>query len=570
MRPEPLILDRIYEHEAARGDSVFLTQPVGSGRVVDITWGEMLHEARCMAAHLQGQGIRTGDRIALLAGNSAHFIIAELAIWLAGGTTVAMFPTESASNIRYVLEHSGASLLFLGKLDSFESQRPGIPTELPCIALPLAPQACLTERYGRWEGIVAHTPPLTGRPAREAGDLAMLVYTSGSTGQPKGVMHTFGIMARRMRAKFSKPIFELPPGVPWRMLSYLPLAHVYERASVACTALYRGDARIFFCESVATFMDDVKRARPTLFLSVPRLWLKFQQSVLATIPAAQLNALLDSADTAAVTGRKVLAQLGLDEVRHATSGSAPIAPELLDWYRRLGLDLFEGYAMSEDFCYSHVQQRGFLEPGHVGRPLPEVEVRLAADGEILIKSPGTMAGYYKRPDLDAECFTEDGFFRTGDLGERLADGQLRLIGRKKELFKTAKGKYIAPAPIENLLNAHPLIELSMVSGVGKPAPYAMVMLSENIRPKLSDQAVRDQVETALGLLLEEVNRSLANHERLAMLVIAAEPWSIENDRLTPTLKIKRGNIEDSAMPALETWYSAPGPVVWAGREPAVP
>jgi long-chain acyl-CoA synthetase len=310
-------------------------------------------------------------------------------------------------------------------------------------------------------------------------------------------------------------------------------------------------------------MDDLKRARPTLFVSVPRLWLKFQQSVLAKVPAPKLDALLDSPDTALATAHGVLAGLGLDEVRFAISGSAPIAPSMIEWYRRLGLNLIEGYAMTEDFCYSHWQTAEFRAVGHVGVPAQGVEVRLAEDGEILIKSPGTMLGYYKRPDLNAECFTEDGFFRTGDLGERRPDGQLRLIGRKKELFKTAKGKYVAPAPIETRLNAHPMVELSMVSGVGKPAPYAMVMLNEVIRPRLAEPSMRDQVENELGQLLRAINQSLANHERLAMLVVAPNPWSIENGCLTPTLKIKRSRIEAMTAHVIETWYSMPGPVVWA-------
>ena len=375
-------------------------------------------------------------------------------------------------------------------------------------------------------------------------------------------MQTFGSITRRAEAALSDPCVQLPDGVPPRMLSYLPLAHCYERG-VITGSLYRGDAQVFFGDTLVSFTKDLKRARPTMFCSVPRLWLKFQQSVLATLPAPQLDALLDCPDTATAAGRQVLAVLGLQEVRLAVSGSAPIAPSLLQWYRRLGLNLVEGYAMTEDFAYSHHTTAQFCEPGHVGVPAPGVEARLAEDGEVLIKSPSTMAGYYKRPDLTAESFTEDGFFRTGDLGERRPDGQLRITGRKKELFKTAKGKYIAPAPIENRLNAHPMVEQSIVSGVGKPAPYAMVMLNEYVRPRIADSEVRRQVETELCQLLREINESLANHERLALLVVAVEPWSIENGCLTPTLKIKRSRIESMTAKSVDTWYSAPGPVVWA-------
>ena len=199
----------------------------------------------------------------------------------------------------------------------------------------------------------------------------------------------------------------------------------------------------------------------------------------------------------------------------------------------------------------------------MGLPAPGVQVRIADDGEILIKSPGQMVGYYKRPDLDSESFTDDGFFHTGDRGERLADGQLRITGRVKELFKTAKGEYVAPAPIENRLNSHPMVESSIVTGVGQPAAYAVIVLDENVRPKVSDPAVRANVESELDQLLLEINAALVGHERLQMLVIAREPWSIENGFLTPTMKIKRNRIETALAPLVDDWYRRPGPVLWA-------
>jgi long-chain acyl-CoA synthetase len=559
----PLILDRIYEHEVAQRDLVFMTQPVGGGQLVDITWGQAVGEARRMAAYLREQGVQPGARVAMLAKNSAHFIIAEIAIWIAGGATVAIFPTESAENVRYVLEHSEASLLFIGRLDNWAQQRSGVPAGLPCIALPLAPDACAVQGCAGWHDIVARTAPLSGRPTRAEHELAMLLYTSGSTGQPKGVMQTFGSISRRVEAGLTDLEVQLPEGTARRILSYLPLAHAYERGAVECPILFSCEGHIFFADSLATFAEDLKRARPTVFVSVPRLWLKFQQGVLAGMPASQLDALLDNPATASAVGRKVLAGLGLDEVRLAVSGSAPIPVELLTWYRRLGLNLVEGYGMTEDFAYSHRTTARFCEPGYVGVPSPGVQVRLDEDGEILIKSPGALVGYYKRPDLNAQCFTEDGFFRTGDLGEQRPDGQLRITGRKKELFKTAKGKYVAPAPIENRLNAHPMIEQSMVSGVGQPAPYAMIMLNETLRPRLSDPATRRHVEADLAELLRVTNDSLVSHERLARLVISNEPWTIENGCLTPTMKIKRSRLEAMAAPVIGAWYAASGPVVWA-------
>ncbi len=295
---------------------------------------------------------------------------------------------------------------------------------------------------------------------------------------------------------------------------------------------------------------------------MPRLWLKFQQGVFAKMPPKKLDFLLGVPILRKIVARKVLRGLGLDQVWQAGSGSAPIPAELINWYRRLGLSLYEGYGMTEDNSYSHTSNEQFSEPGCVGVPMAGVKVRLSDEGEILIKSPAQMSGYYKRPDLAAESFTDDGFFRTGDLGERRPDGMLKITGRLKELFKTSKGKYVAPAPIENLLNVHPLVELSLVSGVGRPAAYAMVVLAEDVRPTIGDPAVRARVREELDALLKSVNRQLPDYERLSMIVIAREPWAIENGFLTPTMKIKRSRIEAAVAERVDSWYESGETVIW--------
>ena len=559
MSQPKLMLDYIYDHESAHPDAVYLTQPIGGGRVVDYTWAQTLDQARRMAAHLQSRGMEPGARIAILSKNSAHFIIAELAIWIAGGTTVAIFPTETADTIRYVLEHSGASLLFVGKLDIWEQQTPGIPAGLPCIALPLSPPTA----FETWDAIIARTPPLTGRPARAGTDLAMLIYTSGSTGQPKGVMHSFERITAASLGIVTELKSRIGAEVHNRVLSYLPLAHVFERAWVGCGSLVDGNTHLYFAESLDTFLQDLNRARPTTFISVPRLWLKFQQGVFSKMPPKKLDRLLGIPILGRIVARKVLKGLGLDQALLAGSGSAPIPAELITWYRRLGLNLSEGYAMTEDFAYSHNSTDAINAPGYVGVPMPGVKVRLSDEGEVLIKSPGQMVGYYKRPDLDAESFTADGFFHTGDRGEIRADGLLKLTGRVKELFKTSKGKYVAPAPIENRLNAHPMVEQALVSGVGQSAAYAVVVLAEDLRPKLGDAAVRAKVQQELAGLLREVNQAAPDYEQLRMIVVASQAWTIENGMLTPTMKIRRSRIEAEFEAQLAHWYTSQGPVHWA-------
>ncbi|RIK96266.1 MAG: AMP-binding acetyl-CoA synthetase [Burkholderiales bacterium] len=562
--PNKLILDYALEHGETKAERIYLTQPVGGDGVVDYTWGQVIDQSRRMAAYLRSRGFEPGARIAVLSKNCAHFIMAELAIWMAGYTTVAIFPTETADTVRFVLEHSEASLLFVGKLDDWPRQRRGVPEGLPCIALPLAP----TADFDNWDAILAAEQPIPGRPQRRADDIAMILYTSGSTGTPKGVMTSFAGITRAAEGIGMHTRAVVGRDLDHRTLSYLPLAHCYERSWVEAASLMNGRNRLYFVESLDTFLRDLRRARPTTFLSVPRLWAKFQQSVFEQMPPAKLDRLLRIPVVRGVVARKVREGLGLDHVIVAGSGAAPIPPDLIAWYRRIGLRLHEGYAMTEDAAYSHSSTSARNEPGYVGVALPGVQVRISDEGEILVRSPARMVGYYKRPDLDAQSFTEDGFFRTGDLGELRADGLLKITGRAKELFKIAKGKYVAPAPIENRLNAHPMVELSLVAGAGQPGPCAIVQLDESLRPRLADPALRMRVQGELERLLDEVNAQLPDYERLRTLVVAIEPWSIENGFLTPTMKLRRARIEAAVQPQVAQWYESGRKVQWADGDAA--
>ncbi|MFM2120041.1 MAG: hypothetical protein RL722_1509, partial [Pseudomonadota bacterium] len=472
---------------------------------------------------------------------------------------------ETAETVRFVLEHSEASAIFVGKLDTWPAQAPGVPAGLPRIRFPLAPDTADLRGLPDWDAIVAKTPALDPVASRAGDELAMLIYTSGSTGQPKGVMTTFDAFCRAGEGIVGHVEREMPGVTQQRMLSYLPLAHSFERSWVEAASLVGGTTHLYFAESLETFVADIQRARPTLFVSVPRLWLKFQQGVYGKMPPAKLERLLSIPLLGRLVARKVLKGLGLDQVQLAGSGSAPIPAELIRWYRRLGLRLMEGYGMTEDSSYSHTSTDQGNAPGCVGLPLPGVEIRIDDNGEILIRSPGAFSGYYKQPELTAASFTGDGFFRTGDLGERLPGGLLRLTGRAKEQFKTSKGKFVAPAPIENRLNAHPMVELSMVSGVGQVAAYALVVVAEGLRPRLArgDAALKAEIEGEMAGLLKKVNAELPEYEHLQMIVVAAEPWTIENRCLTPTMKIRRSSIESAVSPQLEAWYAQKRPVVWA-------
>jgi long-subunit acyl-CoA synthetase (AMP-forming) len=550
---EKLLLDAAYEWEKNQPDRPYMYQPIGDGTVVEYTWGETLEQARRMAAHLRSLNLPDNSHIALISKNCAHFIICDLAIWMAGHATIALYPTLNADTVAYILDHSDSRLVFIGKLDDWDEIKQGIPADMPGIALPLSPET----DYEAWDDIVARHQPIADNPSPPADQLALMVYTSGSTGRPKGVMHSF----RSASIPAQHLIEEQNISVDDRVLSYLPLAHVMERATVECASFYSG-SQIYFADSLDTFVQDLRRARPTIFLSVPRLWLKFQQGVFQQFPAKKLDRLLKIPIVRSMVRKKVLEGLALDQVHLAGSGSAPLPGELIEWYDRLGLKIVEGYGMSEDFAYSHMSTTEKRRPGYVGVPPAGVETRISEAGEILIKSPGNMMGYYKQPEMTAECYTEDGYFKTGDRGEYSADGLLKITGRVKELFKTSKGKYVAPVPIENLLNADSHIELACVSGVGRPACYAVLQLGDEWRDKMDDDAARAELTSHLEKLLAEINTQVEGYEQLQFLVVLRDQWDIANNFLTPTLKIKRDVIESTYEPLLDDWYASQQKVIW--------
>jgi long-subunit acyl-CoA synthetase (AMP-forming) len=227
------------------------------------------------------------------------------------------------------------------------------------------------------------------------------------------------------------------------------------------------------------------------------------------------------------------------------------------------LDLIEVYGMTENAATSHACRRGDVRPGYVGTPLPKVECRIADDGEVLVKSPGQMLGYYRSVEDPQQYFTSDGFFRTGDRGELDEAGRLRITGRVKELFKTSKGKYVAPVPIENRLGSHPFVEAICVTGPGEPQPFALLMLAaDKLSQARGDDNTRQQLERELVTLLEQVNATIEDHLRVEYLVVVKEPWTIESGLLTPTLKVRRSQIEDRYLSHAPQWRAAGQRVIW--------
>ena len=554
---EALALQRLYHWERVAPDRIAMTQPMGGGLVRDFTWREVLDQSRRMAAHLQSLGLQTGDRIAIFSKNTAHWLMSDFAILLAGGVSVPLYATLAPGTIRQILEHSESKLLFVGKLDGWEHMQLGVPPGVRCICHPLSPEAAKNS-YPSWDDIIATVAPLQGEPVRPGDELATIIYTSGTTGTPKGVMHCLAAIAWVIQTAIKR----VPLNSGTRMLSYLPLAHVVERALVEFGQLESG-MRVYFAETLETFSADLQRARPTVFFSVPRLWVKFQQGVLAHIPAAKLDRLLKLPLIRGIVSRKILAALGLDRCIFAVGGAAPMPLELLRWYARLGLNIGEGYGMTENLAASHLAvpaQRAF---GTVGQPYDGVQCRLdPSNGEIQVKSPARMLGYYKEPVLSQQAFTDDGWLHTGDCGTLDAAGNLTITGRVKDLFKTSKGKYVAPAPIEDKLVMHTAVEACCVTGANLKQPIALIMLNESTVKKLTDTTFRSELESSLTEHLALVNETLDPHERLDHLIVITDPWTVDNDLITPTLKVKRNRIEARYAKSYDGWVRRNNAVVW--------
>lgn len=552
-------LERFLHWEKTQPNKVYMTQPFPDGKVVDYTWAEVGDQVRRMAAYLVSLDLPKKSHIALLGKNSAHWIMADIAIWMAGHVSVPVYPTMSGESAGYVIEHSDAIMLMLGKMDgvtdNWNGIEPHLPKDLTIVSLPMSPR----NDTPHWDDIIKQHEPLEALRLLAPEELATIIYTSGSTGQPKGVMHNQVSAARACEAMFD--CFGLTPDD--RMISYLPLSHAAERAAVQLHSMYNG-FHVYFSDSLDTFAEDLRRARPTFFFSVPRLWTKFHQAVAAKMPDEKLTKLLKVPLLNRVVRKKILTQLGLNHCRIAVTGSAPLSPHLVAWYRSLGLEMLDGYGMTENFAASHFSRVGQVRLGYVGSPVKGVVARINPETEELeVKSPAQMMGYYKMPEQTAAEVTADGFMKTGDRGEIDAHGRLKLTGRVKELFKTAKGKYVAPAPVENKLSEHVALDAICVAGTGLPQPIALATISPELLPRLQDEGYVEQLTGELAEFLQETNATLDEHERLDCLVIVAEEWTVENEFLTPTLKIRRNVIEDKYMANAEEWLAQRQPVIWA-------
>ncbi|MBT7620729.1 MAG: AMP-binding protein [Flavobacteriales bacterium] len=540
-------LEMMYKWEEEKGNEVFLSQPINS-IWHDWTWEEVMLEVRKMAAYIKSLNLEKKSKIAILSKNCAHWIMSDLAIMMSGHISVPLYPNLSAKILNKILIHSETKMMFVGKLDDFEKMKSGIPSDVNCVTYPF-----YSQDYPKWNDLIRDVSPLQENVIRDDNELATIIYTSGTTGDPKGVMHKF--------YNFSFATTNAVNALPLKdesFFSYLPLSHIAERLLIEMGSIYCG-GKVSFAESLDTFAQNLSYSQPSVFLGVPRIWTKFQQGILSKIPQKKLNILLSIPIISSLIKKKIQKGLGLSKARNVFTGAAPTPAALIRWFESLGIIIQEAYAMTENTCYSHVSFREKIKIGSVGQALPLCDVKLSDQNEIMIKHDALMDGYYKDEEQTNDTI-KNGWLYTGDEGEIDSEGFLKITGRVKDIFKTSKGKYVAPSPIELKLSANKNIEQVCIVGTEIPQPIALVILSDRGREKTKEDLI-----SSLEKTLEVVNPKLEKHEKIHNIIIVKEEWTIENNLLTPTMKIKRNAIEKIYRINYQEWYDSSKRIVFSSK-----
>lgn len=529
-------LEAFLHWESKTPNRVFLNQPI-DGKIISYTFAQAGQEARKIAAAIQAYNLSERSHIALLSKNCAHWHMSDLAIMMSGHVSIPIYPTLTSESIEQILIHSESKAIIVGKLEDYESQKKGIP-DIPKIGIGFYG----IDEDAQWENLLETHKPLKNVYSQKPEDLHTIIYTSGTTGTPKGVMHTVGSFMNSSNNLLSR--VNLPDHA--KLFSFLPIAHVAERLLETFSFIL--GAQVTFPESLATFASDLERTQPHLFFAVPRIWAKFQEKILVKIPQKKLDVLLKIPILKGIIKNSLKKKLGLKETIYIGSGAAPLSGNLARWFESIGISIYQLYGMTEDCCVSHGNFPNENKIGTVGKVQNDVYIKLSAEGEILIKNNCLMTGYYKAPEITTEVF-ENGYFKTGDIGEYDHDGYLSITGRVKDQFKTDKGKYISPTPIELQLSNNNDIEQICVVGTGIPQPIALVTLSE-----LGKQKSKALVSESLLNSIEVLNPSLEKHEKIEKVVIMKEDWTVDNGLTTPTLKVKRNAIEKIHQPYYKQWF----------------
>jgi long-subunit acyl-CoA synthetase (AMP-forming) len=540
-------LHYFYKWEKEKPEAVFLRQPFGDSWK-EITYGEAGREARKMAAALFKKGFKKGDHVGIFSKNCYHWILADLAIMMAGGISVPFYPTVSGEELEELLQKGDCKFLFVGKLDIFNAKHAETAAKVISIKFPHYQGNATINVGDDWNELISNSEPLTEVHSPKRNDLWTILFTSGTTGSPKGVMLTFNapVSIMEIEEKYGGiGIFNLKE---FRFISYLPLNHIAERMIVEAACFLTGGT-ISFAESIDTFAKNLASIQPTIFMSVPRIFTKFQLAILEKLGGPKRFKLLMSIPgISSILKKKIKQGIGLAKAEVILTGAAPTPDSVKEWYKILGITLREVYGMTENSGGCTLMPPDYIKPGTVGKPLHGVEIKIDPEtDEVLMRAPWLMKGYYKDDEKTAAVI-QDGWLRTGDRGELDSEGFLKLTGRVSDTFKTAKGKFIVPAPMEWMLAKNNNIEQVCVVGLAAPQPLALVSLSE-----LGKQIDKEKLHESLKYSLESLNNTLPSYQKVSKVVVIKDEWTTDSGILTPTLKIKRNIVDKRYSQYYESW-----------------
>ncbi len=558
-----------------------------------LSTAELAERIRALSLGLQARGVRPGDRVALLSENRWEWLVSDFAILAAGAASVPIHPGLTPRQIGYILGHSGAraALVSTPQLTAALMEARGQAPDLKTVAAfddPPAPDPAILPLAHLMDEGRAHgeAHPGSYRAVRDAvgpGDLASIIYTSGTTGDPKGVMLTHSNFASNVSSCCS--VFDFQPEDV--ALSFLPLCHVFERTVDYCY-LYSGCGLIHL-PGFHLVAESFSRYRPTVFAAVPRLYEKMYAGILGRVPASRRRLFDWAVQTGIRALRRRLAGQGVGpwlalqrlaadrlvfrkirrglggRVRFTISGGAPLSADLAEFFLAVGIRVLEGYGLTETSPVIATNRIGAPRPGTVGPPIPGVEVRIAADGEILTRGPHVMKGYWRAPERTAEVMDADGWFHTGDVGQLDPHGYLSITDRKKEILVTAQGKNVAPQPLENALKGMPLIGQAAVLGDRRPYLAALLVPDFAVLARragelgveglpLAEQLNHPAVRQAVQAEIAQATEGFAHHEQIRAFALLEREFSQEQDELTPTLKLKRRIIEKHFAQEIDALY----------------
>ena len=578
------ITDFVVRNATDRPALVVYRRKVGSAWH-DVTAADFLAEVQALAKGLVAAGVEAGDRVGLMARTRYEWTLTDTAIWFAGGVTVPVYETSSADQVRWILGDSGAVAVVVESPELLATVDQ-VRGDLPGLAHSWVVDSGDLETLAASGGGVSDDDLEQRRSAAGTDDLATIIYTSGTTGRPKGCELTHGNFVA-LTENAVKRIDQVVQAEGASTLLFLPLAHVFARfIQVLCMA---GGATMGHTADIKTLLPDLGEFRPTFLLAVPRVFEKIYNSAeqkaegegrgkifrAAADTAIAYSEALDSGSTGLplrlryalfdkIVYPKLRAAMG-GRAQYAVSGGAPLGERLGHFFRGIGLTVLEGYGLTETTAPHSVNVPEKTKIGTVGPSLPGNAVRIADDGEILLRGPHVFRGYWNNPQATAEAVV-DGWFRTGDLGSLDDDGYLRITGRKKEILVTAGGKNVAPAVLEDRLRAHPLVSQCIVVGDAKPYVAALVTLDEEMLPTwlknnglppmpAKEAAEHEAVRAAVQEAVDEANQAVSRAESIRRFALLATDFTVESGHLTPSLKLKRNVVLDDFADAVDGLYA---------------